>query len=94
MDDAATAAGGVVSQGCAFVVEKVVARAYAENEVVEYMEALNEEEGWWVLHLHLGRAQADAVGTIAELGRIEVGALALKADRGTLFVDVAVEKSC
>lgn len=45
-DDAAVVAGRVVSQGWAIVVEKVFARAYADNEmreVVGYMvEVMNE----------------------------------------------------
>lgn len=45
-DDAAAAAGRVVSQGWAIVVEKVFARAYADNEMREvaaYMkEVMNE----------------------------------------------------
>lgn len=44
-DDDAVAVGTVVSQECAFVVEKVVARVYAEDErgaAVYKEEALNE----------------------------------------------------
>lgn len=44
-DGAAAAAGRVVSQECAFVVEKAFARVYAENETQEAvvcMEGLGE----------------------------------------------------
>lgn len=45
-DDAATAAGRVVSQGWAIVVEKVFAQAYADNEAREvagYMKVVMNE---------------------------------------------------
>ena len=100
-DDAVAAVGRAVSQGCAVVVEKVFARACAENETREvagYMEEpLNEmlQARCWVLHPRSGRGQSDAVGTTAVLGRTEVGVLALTAGWGAGAVGFAVEdKRC
>jgi hypothetical protein len=98
-DDAAAAAGRVVSQGWAIVVEKVFAREYADNETREvagYMEVVvNEYQDCWVLHPHLGRAQSGAVSTIAALGRTEFGVPAVTADWEAFVVDlVADDKGC
>jgi len=83
-DDAAAAAGRLVSQGCVIVVEKFFARVYDANEVQEvagYMEGvLNEmvQGDCCVLHPHLDQARSGAVDTIAALGYTEVGVLVLR----------------
>jgi hypothetical protein len=85
-DDAEAAAGRLVSQGRATVVEKIFAREYVENEmqdVAGYIKGvLNEivQEDYCMLHPHLGQAQSGAVGTIVALGCTEVGIPASSVD--------------
>lgn len=98
-DGAAAAVGRLV---CAIVVEKIVARAYVENEmegVAGYMEGvLNEmvQEDCCMLHPHLGQARSGVVGTIAALGCTEFGVLALMVDWEAVVVSFAVvgDKRC